>query len=452
MADHQDDFEDELDEQAEGRSHWRRWTLRAALAVVLLLAGAAGGAVWSERRAANNREPAKAPAASTKGMPAMPGMPAAPAGQASAQAGAPAARGGVQKAEEPQEVSLSPEAVTRAGIKLVAARTQHLVQALTVPGTVTSNAYRDTKVAALVGGVVKQVLVELGSPVKRGQPLAVIFSNELAEAQMKYLSMQAMLHADQQKVTRTDKLVAIGAASRQELEEVKATHDARESEVAAARQRLLLLGLTPQQVDRLRAAGDVVSDVSVPAPADGVVITRMVNAGQVVMQGHELFAVADLSTVWVIGDLYEKDFGEVRVGTETVVTVPATRSRRLTGRVTYIDPRVDPATRTAKIRVEVPNREGELRLGMYVNVGFQAGTGRTVTVVPRAAVQSTGERAVVYVPLQEGEGRFAERPVKLGQPVGDLVEVVEGLKPGERVVTEGSFFLRAEAARARSSG
>jgi RND family efflux transporter MFP subunit len=451
--DRQDDFEDELDEHADGRARWRRWMLRGALVVALLLAGAAGGAVWSERRAANDRDTAKSRAESTKAMPAMPGMPAGPAGQARSQPEPSAAsRGGAEKAEEALEVSLSPEAMTRAGIKVVAVRTQNLVQALTVPGTVASNAYRDTKVAALVGGVVKQVLVELGSAVKRGQPLAVIFSNELAEAQMKSLSMQAMLHADRQKVTRTEKLVAIGAASRQELEEVKATHDARESEVAAARQRLLLLGLTPRQVDHLRAAGDVVSDMSVPAPADGVVITRMVNPGQVVMQGHELFVVADLSAVWVIGDLYEKDFGEVRVGTETVVTFPATPSRRLTGRVTYIDPRVDPATRTAKIRVEVPNREGELRLGMYMNVSFQAGSGRAVTVVPRAAVQSVGERAVVYVPLADGEGRFVERPVKLGQPVGEFIEVIEGLKPGERVVTEGSFFLRAEAARARSSG
>lgn len=450
--DHRDDFEDELDEQRDGQPWWRRWMLRAFLAVVLILAGAAGGAVWSERRAANNRETGKAPADATKGMPAMPGMPAGPAGQASSQPRPPAPQGEGQKAEEALEVSLTAEAVTRAGIKVAAVRAQHLVQSITVPGTVTSNAYRDTKVAALVGGVARQVLVELGSPVKRGQPLAVVFSNELAEAQMKYLSMRAMLHADQQKVRRTEKLVAIGAASRQELEEVKATHDARESEVAAARQRLLLLGLTPRQVDHLRAAGDVVSDVSVPAPADGVVITRMVNPGQVVMQGQELFVVADLSTVWVIGDLYEKDTGEVRVGTETVVTLPATPSRRLTGRVTYIDPRVDPATRTAKIRVEVPNREGELRLGMYVNVSFQAGSGQAVTVAPRAAVQSVGERAVVYVPLADGEGRFVERPVKLGQPVGEFIEVIEGLKPGERVVTEGSFFLRAEAARTRAGG
>ncbi|MGH7325630.1 MAG: efflux RND transporter periplasmic adaptor subunit [Candidatus Rokuibacteriota bacterium] len=450
--DRQDDFENELNGELDERPRWRRWALRGAGALALLLVGAAAGAVWSERRVANKEvtKPAAEPAAS---MPAMPGMPAAskstPQTAPRSQTASPS--DGAQKAEEALEVSLPPEAVTRAGLKVATVRTERLVQPITVPGTLSSNVYRDTKVAALVGGVVRQVLVELGSPVKRGQPLAVIFSNELAEAQMKYLSMQAMLHADHQKVKRTEKLVAIGAASRQELEEVQAVRDARESEVAAARQRLLLLGLTPQQVDRVRGAGDVVSDVTVPAPVDGVIITRAVNPGQVVMQGNDLFVVTDLSTVWAIGDLYEKDFGQVRVGTEATVMLPSGPSRRLTGRVAYIDPRVDQATRTAKIRVEVPNRNGELRLGMYVNVSFQAGPERAVSLVPRAALQSVGERTVVYLPVQDGEGRFVERPVKLGQAVGDFVEVVEGLKPGEKVVTEGSFFLRAEAARLRSS-
>src|SRR5437899_8221277 len=133
-------------------------------------------------------------------------------------------------------------------IKTVVVRSGPSVSAITVPGTVMSNAYRDTKVNALVGGIVRQVSVELGSPVERGQPLAVIFSIELAEAQMKYLSMRAMLEADHQKLVRTEKLVGLGAASRQELEEVTATHASRATEAAAARQRLLLFGLSPDQV------------------------------------------------------------------------------------------------------------------------------------------------------------------------------------------------------------
>jgi RND family efflux transporter MFP subunit len=267
---------------------------------------------------------------------------------------------------------------------------------------------------------------------------------------MKYLSMRAMLEADHQKRERTEKLVALGAASRQELEEVTAVHQAHETEVAAARQRLFLLGLSDDQLARVRDASHVVSEIPVAAPADGVVIARSVNPGQVVASGQELFVVADLRTVWVIGELYEKDFGAVRVGAEASVTPPAGSGTALRGRVAYIDPRVEPATRTAKVRVEVPNSSGALRLSMFVTVSFQTSAGHRMTLVPRVAVQPIGERNVVYLPT--GEGRFVEQPVKVGEVLGELIHVTEGLKAGQIVVTEGSFLLRAEAARARSGG
>jgi RND family efflux transporter MFP subunit len=317
-----------------------------------------------------------------------------------------------------------------------------------VPGTVASNAYRDTKVNTLVGGIVRHVMVELGARVRRGEPLAVIFSSDLADAQMKYLSMRATFEADHQKLVRTEKLVALGAASRQELEEVTAMHAGHETELAAARQRLLLLGLEARQVGSLTDASHVVSEVTVPAPANGEVIARSVNPGQVVSAGQELFVVTDLSTVWVIGDLYEKDFPVVRVGSNAVINVPA-NNRTLRGRVAYIDPRVDPASRTAKVRVEVPNPGENLRLGMFVTLSFETASNQRITVVPQAAVQAVGERTVVYMPVEGEEGKFAERPVKLGPSRGDLVQVVEGLRPGEKVVTNGSFFLRSEAARGR---
>ena len=359
---------------------------------------------------------------------------------------------GDAKSDEPVEVALMPEAVERAGIKTTPARSAPASATLTVPGTVTSNAYRDTKVNALVGGVVRQVTVELGTAVTRGQPLTVIFSTELAEAQMKYLAMQAMLNADHQKLERTQKLATLGAASGQELEEITAIHTGHETEVAAVRQRLLLLGLAPDDVSRLTDASKVVSEVTVRAPSDGVVIARGVNPGQVVGAGQELFTVTDLGTVWAIGDLYEKDFPAVRIGSEATVTVPVSTGAPLRGRVAYIDPRVDPATRTAKVRVEVPNTGGFLRLGMYVTLSFETRSGGHVTLVPRDAVQAVGDRKVVYVPAEGDPGRFVERAVKLGGAVGESVEVLDGLKPGELVVTAGSFFVRAEAGRTRPGG
>lgn len=186
------------------------------------------------------------------------------------------------------------------------------------------------------------------------------------------------------------------------------------------------------------------------APADGVVVARSVNAGQVVTAAQELFTVTDLDTVWAIGDLYEKEFGAVHVGTEATLTLPAGGTTAIRGRVAYIDPRVDLATRTAKVRVEVPNRDGALRLGMFVTLTFQVAGAERRVVVPRAAVQVIGDRSVVYV--DAGEGRFVERPVRLGGGDGAIVAVLEGLKAGERVVTDGSFYLRAEAGRTRQGG
>ena len=404
-------------------------------AVLLVALGVAAGAIWSGRRT----PPAETPSAeTTKSMPGMPGM-AMPGAVAPSSAA---------KSDEPAEISLMPEAMARAGIKTETVRAATATEGVGAPGTVASNAYRDTKVNALVGGVVRQVLVELGARVLSGEPLAVIFSSDLADAQMKYLSMRAAFEADHLKVVRTEKLVALGAASRQELEEVTAMHAGHETELAAARQRLFLLGLAERQVDSLTDASQVVSDITVAAPANGEIIARTVNPGQVLSAGQQLFVVTDLSNVWVIGDLYEKDFTVVRVGSNALINVPV-NNRTLSGRVAYIDPRVDPVSRTAKVRVEVPNPGENLRLGMYVTLRFETGWNQRITVVPQAAVQAVGERTVVYMPVEGEIGKFTERPVKLGPSRGDLVQVVEGLRPGEKVVTNGSFFLRSEAARAQ---
>jgi RND family efflux transporter MFP subunit len=163
--------------------------------------------------------------------------------------------------------------------------------------------------------------------------------------------------------------------------------------------------------------------------------------------GQELFVVTDLSQVWVIGDLYEQDFQTVHVGSEAALTTPAYPTLTLRGRLTYIDPRVDPQTRTAKVRVEVPNAEGRLRLGMYVTPAFTTPGGERTVVIPRAAVQTIGARQVVFVPAPDEEGKFLARLVQVGPLRGDLVTIRSGVRPGEVVVTEGSFFLRAEMLR-----
>jgi RND family efflux transporter MFP subunit len=443
MDDKANDVVENVDDKANDvgpRSRWPRHLGLAALAVALVAAGAAGGVLWSERRALALR--------STNS----PGTPADPRAAAPPSAATPpggASPGGTAAA--PLEVSLTPEAVARIGLQTAVVRSVPGGERLVLPASIVPNAYRDTKVNALVGGIVRAVPVELGTRVATGQTLAIVGSQELAEAQMKYLSMQATLEADHLKLRRTEKLVELGSASRQEMEEITAVHTAHATEVAAARERLLLLGLSRAQVGRLTDVSQIVSEVRVVAPAEGVVTARAVNPGQVVMAGQELFVVADVGTVWAVGEVYERDMAHVRDGAVAEVTAVALPGTVLHGRVSYIDPRVDPVARTTKVRVEIANPRQELRFGMYVTMGLSVGSGAPVVLVPRSAIQPLGETSVVYLPLSDGEGRFVERPVTLGVVVGDAIQVLKGLKPGDRVVTEGSFFLRAEAARFRST-
>ncbi len=349
------------------------------------------------------------------------------------------------------EVVLSPDARARAGIKTAPVTAVSAGNVVTVPGSVMANAYREVKVTPIAPGIVTKVHADLGTVVRRGAPLLTLFSADLADSQTKYMSMSAMLEADHKKLERTRKLVEIGAASRQDLEEITAVHEAHATEVEAARQRLQLLGLSADQVRALTSSSQVVSTIVVPAPIAGVITSRSANLGQVVAMGQELLSVTDLSEVWVVGDLYEQDFKTVTVGSQAAITTPAYPGLTLHGRVSYIDPRVDPQARTAKARIEVPNSDGRLRLGMYVTVSFMT-PGASAVVVPRSAVQAIGDRQVVFVSAGNEDGKFILRQVRLGSPIGDNYSVLSGLKPGEAVVTEGSFFLRAEVLRNAPGG
>ena len=276
--------------------------LRRVLAAILLIAVGAAGATLALRYAQGSRAPAVALPAPSSSPPSL-SAPAAsePAGDV--------------------EVILTPEAVTRAGLKTAQVTASASAASVTVPGTVMANAYREVKVTPIVGGIVTKVHVELGATVKRGMPMVTLVSAELADAQTKYLSMAAMFNADHRKLQRTQELVEIGAASRQELEEITAVHESHATEVEAARQRLLILGLTPEQVGTLTSASQIVSTIVVPAPIDGVITARSANLGQVVAMGMELLSVTDLSEVWVIGDLYEQDFEAVSA-TSTLASIP----------------------------------------------------------------------------------------------------------------------------------
>lgn len=344
-------------------------------------------------------------------------------------------------------LNVVPEVAARAGVKVEAVGEQLAPEALqqAATGVVQANAYRSTPVVSLVGGRLTQVSAEAGQEVRRGQTVAVVFSDELAMAQSRYLSAQAELEEHHQHHQRTLQLVELGAASREEFEQATSVLKKAEAEMAAQRQRLLLLGLTPQRVAALRGPAQVSSEISLHAPAAGTVISRAANPGEVVEANKELLRVADLSNVWVVGQVFERDLARVRIGSGASVTSEAYPGRIWRGRVTYVDPQLDPATRTAQVRVEVANPGQALKLGMFVNVGFGAlGTAEaTAPTVPASAVQTIGGRTVVFLATDD-PGAYVMRPVRVGTESSGRYPVLEGLHVGDRVVTEGSFMLRAE--------
>ena len=345
-------------------------------------------------------------------------------------------------------IDLSDDAIAKAGIVASPVTVSETIGSIRLSGVVEPDAYRQVVVAPLVSGRVTRVAVTLGERVARNAPLVEIYSPDLAETQTRFLSMRAEFQAVEQEIARTERLVKIGAASQQELERIHAEHVRHRTEVESARARLQLLGMTTQQLDALTSSGQVAATTTVVSPIAGVVTARTVNPGTSVDAATPLVTVVDLSTVWIVGDLYERDFSRVSVGTPATVTTTAYPDVKRRGRVAYIDPQVRAETRTAKVRVEVPNPGQQLRLGMYADVHVETPGARTESVlVPRSAVQNVADRTVVYLADPAQQGRFIEREVRLGQPSGDQVVVLSGVQRADRVVTAGSFSLRAERER-----
>jgi membrane fusion protein, heavy metal efflux system len=423
---------------AEGRvSRTRRRSTTTVLVVALF--GAAAIALllwWLARERSGAGRVVTAPRAATFG-------------QAEAGAGDSAAQTGGAT------LTVEPDAAARAGLKVEAVGEQLSsgAAAQTAAGVVQANAYRSTPVVSLVGGRVVSVAAEAGQSVRRGQTVAVLFSDELAAVQSKYLAAQAELEEHHKHHHRTADLVEIGAASREEFEQSASMLKKAEAEVASQRQRLLLLGLTPQRVEALHSPSQISSEVALAAPVSGTVVSRAVNPGEVVEANRELLRVADLSNVWVVAQLFERDLSRVRVGSGASVTSDAYPGRVFRGRVAFVDPQLEPSTRTAQVRVEIENPSQALKLGMFVGVAFGAlGTAEaTAPAVPSSAVQNIGGRTFVFLAGADAS-TYVMRQVRLGGEANGRFPVLEGLAVGDRVVTEGSFMLRAEWLRLHPEG
>ncbi len=272
-----------------------------------------------------------------------------------------------------QKLILTAEQTQGAGLKIETVGERPTTEAggQMATGVVQANSYKETPVVSLVGGIARSVRGELGQNLKRGQTVAVVFSNELADAESRYLTALAALDEHHRHHLRTMKLVEIGAASRQELETAMSQYREAESNVANLRQKLMVLGMSSPRIDALNSTAQISSEVTVPSPSSGTITSRSVNPGQVIEANKELMRVTDLSTVWVVGQVYEKDLATIHVGSGANVTSDTYPGRVFRGRISYVDPKIDPATRTAQVRIELANTGQVLKIGMYVNVALR---------------------------------------------------------------------------------
>lgn len=344
-------------------------------------------------------------------------------------------------------VPVPPELAQRAGIQTITVGRGSVSATLRVPGTVTPNQYQQVQVSSLVSGQITQVSAQLGDRVRRGIALAQIFSSDLADAQTRYLSARGELAAADERLQRTTRLLAIGAASQQELEQTQAERTKLATNVEGEAARLRLFGMSAAAVARLKTAADISASLTLSSPADGVVTERTANPGAVVTPSVPLFVISSLSPVWVIAEVTERDLSRVRVG--ATATVAMQDGRTVTGKLSYISPDIRAETRTAQVRVDTPNPDGHLRFGMLVSVEVpDMGDGETATLnVPETAVQSIAGRSFVYLAPPGRPGEFLEREVTTGARAQGAVEIVRGVSAGDVVVTTGSFYIRAERER-----
>ena len=284
--------------------------------------------------------------------------------------------------------------------------------------------FDETKLADVTvkyrGWIERLYVDEPGQLVRRGQPLFALYSPELLAAQHEYLAAlgsQAEAH-DSGAPDRADYLVA------------------------AARQKLRLWDLAPAQIERLARTRQPVASIPILSTVSGYVVEKDVVEGSAVEPGMRLFRLAGLDEIWVEADVYESEIPLLKVGDNALVTFPYLPGRSFAGTIAFVYPYLDPASRTGRVRVKLPNPGGELKPDMFANVSLGKALGERVAV-PEQAVLYTGERQFVFVDL--GEGRLAPRRVDLGQRAGDWVEVLSGLQPGEIVVTSGTFLVAAEA-------
>jgi Cu(I)/Ag(I) efflux system membrane fusion protein len=321
-------------------------------------------------------------------------------------------------------VRISPERVQLIGVRTAIVAERPVGTGLDLVGFVTPDETRLKRIQIRVAGWVQELFVNrTGEMVAAGQPLLTIYSPELYQSEQEYLIEARAQHEPDSSASHA------GMA-----------HDA--GGAASALTRLTLLGVPPEEIARLSRVPVAIPRLTLRSTVNGTVLERNVTQGQYVSADVPLFAIADLSRVWVLADLYEMDFARVRVGDLATFSSDALPGRELRGRIEFVHPTVSIETRTLKIRMSLANPGGALKPGMYGKVRV-VGRGGSALVVPDEAVVNTGEHKYVF--LARSDGHFEPRMVWTGAQDGDRVQILKGLAAGDTVVASASFLIDSES-------
>ena len=330
-----------------------------------------------------------------------------------------------------RHVSLSPAQRVMANVATVKARMMPLTKEINAVGIVGYDQARQARVTAWVAGRIDRLYVNtVGAHVSKERPVAEVYSPDLVSSQQEYL-----LALRSREQFRNSPIPSIAQGG--------------EGLVESARQRLKLLGVKDYQIAALERSGQPTLRLPVYTPLSGTVIEKIVLEGQYVNVGDPLFAIADLSVVWVEVEVYENEFPFIKTGQQVKIFSKSYPDKTFNGKVTFIYPFLDPKTRTVKVRLELPNPQHELKADMFVNAALQVPLGDAIAV-PVSAVLGTGKRSVAWV--EKEPGMFEPREVTVGARVGDKFQILAGLAAGEKVAASGGYMIDSELQLRGSAG
>jgi len=347
--------------------------------------------------------------------------------------------------EAGERVNLPPEALRTTPISTVPVEERELTGEIRATAVIKPNENRLAHVSPPIPGRAIAVRAVLGDRVEPGQVLALLDSLVLGEKKAAFLQARTNLEVARRNYEREAGLFKQRISSEKDYLESKGEFERSDAAYRGAREALRLVGIADADIERITwgGTGSVLSHFPILSPFRGTVIEQHVVVGELIRPEDKVYAIADLRTLWILLDVYEKDLAQVAIGKDVEVRVDAFPDARFHGKIAYLSDVLDESTRTARARVEVDNADGRLRPGMFATaiITLPGSSARPVIVAPEAAIQRVRGQPTAFV--EESPGSYLVRPVTLGRHAGDVVEVEAGLQPGERVVTDGGFTLKS---------